>query len=260
MNRTHNSSSMRATVIIQARMSSTRLPGKIMLEVMGEPLIGHMVARLKHCKRIDDIIVATSDDESNDKMCEYLYRRNVKIFRGSEEDVLERFYKAAKKYAINNIVRLTADCPLIDPQIVDKYISKFFIEDLDYIYPKPTFAEGLDTEVFTFESLEKAYKNARMRSEREHVTLYFHNNPHLFNSLKLKNCTDDSKYRITIDEPEDFEVVKKIIEALYTNENNPFGIEEIKDFLDKNPEIYRINADVIRNEGLIKSLEKDFEI
>ncbi len=250
----------KATVIIQARMSSSRLPGKVMLEVMGKPLIGHMLDRLAHAKNIDEIIVATSTDSANDQMCRYLEERNVKVFRGSEDDVLARFYLAAKKNGAKTIVRLTADCPLIDPVIIDRFVQEYFLQKADYLCGGPTLAEGLDTEIFSFIALEKSHKNAKKRSEREHLTQYIHNNRDQFKLVKIKNLTDDSKYRITVDEEKDFRVVRKIFEALYVEEAFPFGIEEIKEFLNKHPEIMKINSEIVRNEGLVKSLKDDNRI
>lgn len=248
---------MKASIIIQARMASSRLPGKVMLKVLGKPLIGHQIDRLKKCNNVDNIIVATSTDKSNIPLCDYLHAIGIKTYIGDENDVLKRFYLAAKEIHAQNIVRLTADCPLIDPIVVDKYIVEFFTKKLDYIYPDLTFAEGLDTEVFTFEALEIAYKYATREPEREHVTQYFHNNKEKFKISQLINITDDSKYRITVDEESDFFVVKKIMEALYTNDNNSFGIEEIKDFLNQHPEIFSLNSSIIRNEGLQISLNNE---
>jgi spore coat polysaccharide biosynthesis protein SpsF (cytidylyltransferase family) len=250
----------KASIIIQARMGSTRLPGKVMMAVSGKPLIGHMIDRLRQAKLVDRIIVATSTDSSNDGMCDYLKNIGIDVFRGSEDDVLERFYLAAKLYDLKYIVRLTADCPLVDPQIVDRFISEYFTQKADYLASGQTWAEGLDTEVFSFPLLETAYKNARKSSEREHPTLYFHNHPQLFNIVKSLSPTDDSKYRITVDEPQDLEVVKHVFQALYKDGASYFGINEIKSYLDKHPEIYKNNSSIIRNEGLIKSLKADKDI
>jgi len=140
----------KATAIIQARMSSTRLPGKVMMTVLGKPLIGHMLDRLACAKNIDDVIVATSLKLANNEMCDYLDSLGIKVFRGSETDVLERFYLAGKKFSLKTIVRLTGDCPLIDPAIVDHFISEFFKQNVDYLAGDHTWAEGLDTEVFSF--------------------------------------------------------------------------------------------------------------
>lgn len=251
---------MKVSVIIQARMASTRLPGKVMRKVLDKPLLGHMIHRIKYAKNVDDITIATSDDQSNDKMCEYLKELNINTFRGNEDDVLDRFYQAAEKHKFEYIVRLTADCPLIDPAHLDKMIQTFFETGADYIYQSQEFAEGMDAEVFTFTALEKAHAQAQLRSEREHVTQFFHNNPDSFKIVRLENDTDDSKYRITVDEKEDFLVVKRIIKELYSHESKPFGISEIKTFLDNHPEIFNINCHIIRNEGLIKSLQNDSEL
>jgi spore coat polysaccharide biosynthesis protein SpsF len=247
----------KAIAIIQARVNSNRCPGKVMREVLGKPLIGHMVDRLRFSKHLADIIVATSTDHSNDDMCEYLKRIQVKVYRGCEDDVLERFYFAATEVNAKNIVRLTADCPLIDPTVLDHYIESFFLKNLDYIHPSSSFAEGLDTEVFTYMALEEAYQKAKLESEREHVTQYFFNNPSRFTKIALKNTRDDSNYRITVDEEVDFIVVKKIFESLYKGEKHLFGFDEIKYYLDTHKEVYELNRQIVRNEGLLISLNKN---
>ncbi|MCD4679457.1 MAG: glycosyltransferase family protein [Bacteroidales bacterium] len=248
---------MKASIIIQARMSSTRLPGKVMMKISGKPLIGHMILRLEHCKKVDNIIVATSKDRSNDPLCKYLSEIGINAYRGDEENVLSRFYYAALQINAKNVVRLTADCPLIDPIQIDKFIQVLFDKQADYVFGGPSFAEGLDTEVFTFNALKKATKNAMNKSEREHVTLYFHNNNESFNIIRIDNDVDDSNYRITVDEKEDFIVVNKIFEALYNDKKPLFGINQIKNFLNENPDVFTINSRIIRNEGLIKSLKND---
>lgn len=243
--------------IIQARMLSTRCPGKVMREVLGKPLIEHMIHRLRHSKNLTDIVVATSTHESNDTMCEYLQDKGIKIFRGSEDNVLERYYHAAKHYGPEYIVRLTGDCPLIDPVIVDQYVKEFFLRKVDFIHPDLSFPVGLDAEVFSFTALEEAYKYAKLKSEKEHVTQYFFNNPGRFTVTKLKNKLDDSKYRITVDEEVDFLVVQNIFEALYTGENDPFGFDKIRTYLDAHEEVFELNASIIRGEGLMISLAED---
>lgn len=248
---------MKASIIIQARMASTRLPGKILKPVLGRPLISYQIERLKQCISVDNLIVATSIDASNDELCYYLDKDGINYFRGSEDDVLERFFLAASKFNANIIVRLTADCPFIDPNQIDTFIQKLIVESADYVGSGETFAEGLDVEVFTFKALSEAHKKAKKPSEREHVTQYFHNNKDHFKTVVIENIVDDSKYRITVDEEEDLIVAKKIFKALYTNENEIFGIDKIKKFLDQNPEIFKINSMKIRNEGLLKSLNND---
>jgi spore coat polysaccharide biosynthesis protein SpsF (cytidylyltransferase family) len=174
---------------------------------------------------------------------------------------LARYYNAFQSFKdeqddVNAIVRITGDCPLIEPDLIDKVVNKYLEEKLDYVALESTFPEGLDVEIFSSTMLECAFNNAKLLSEREHVALYFHNNSHLYNMSRVKNQTDDSKYRITVDEPEDFMVVKAIIENFSKN-NLVMNTKNIKDFLDNNSSIYNLNANIIRNEGLQKSLEKE---
>ncbi len=246
--------------VVQARISSTRFPGKVMKKISNKPLIGYLLERLRYSKRIDKIIIATSIDKKNDSMCDYLKTNGFDVFRGSEEDVLGRFYYATKIYKPEGIMRITADCPLIDPEICDKVIELYLEEKADHVYLAPSFAEGLDCEIFSFSALKVAYNNAKTKSEREHVSLYFKNNPKSFKRITVENKTDDKRYRFTVDNPEDFEVVKAIINSLYRKGTPPFKAWEIKQFLDKHPEIFRKNAHITRNEGLIKSLRNDEEM
>lgn len=250
---------MKANVIIQARMLSSRLPQKVLKKVVGKPLIGHMIERLKLCENVEEIIIATSIDPSNDPLVDYLHSISVKVFRGDEDDVLKRVYLTAIEHKAKAFVRLTADCPLTDPYQVDDFIQKFYERNADYVFGGSTFAEGLDIEIFKFELLEEAHKQATKKSEREHVTQYFHNNKEKFNIIRIDNDVDDSHIRITVDEKEDFVVVSKIFEALYSEDNKIFRMNEIRDFLDKNPEVFKLNSAIIRNEGLLKSLKEEQE-
>ena len=245
------------TAIIQARMTSTRLPGKILMEVMGRPLLSYQIERLRFSNRIDDIIIATTTNKEDDPVAKLAQREGIKFYRGSEDDVLGRYYQVAKEYGAEHIMRLTGDCPLIDPAVCDQVTEYYFNYRLDYVHTGETFAEGLDCELFSFRALEKAWKNAQVKSEREHVTLYFRNHPELFQFSKLDCKTDDSKYRITVDEEEDYVVAKAIIENLYDRNEKYFRIQQIKSFLDTHPEIHSLNADIIRNEGLLNSLRED---
>ncbi len=243
--------------IIQARMSSTRLPGKVMKTVSGRPIIGYMFERLSHSKMIDKIILATSVNPAEDELCDYIESEGFDVFRGSEDDVLERFYLAAQKYNADHVVRATGDCPCIDPVVCDRLFRTFFNGKADYAELSPDFAEGADCEVFTFKALEQAYNNTTLKSEREHVTLYINKHPELFKKFLLPNQTDDSKYRFTIDEERDFIVVKAIFEALYKDKSSLFSIDDVKAFLDTHKEIYQLNNHIIRNEGLQISLKND---
>ena len=243
--------------IVQARMSSTRLPGKVMKKILNKPVILFLFERLRMSKMIDKIILATSDHPDNDPLCEYVKGLGINVFRGSESDVLERFYLAAKPYKPEYIVRLTGDCPLVDPRICDQLFQACIEKKVDYAELSPQYAEGADCEIFTFKALEMAQKNAVMKSEREHVTLYLNNRLDQFKKILLPNKIDDSLYRFTIDEPEDFEVVGKIFEALYRGDKDLFTYEEIKNFLDTHQEIGKLNTHIIRNEGLAISLRND---
>ncbi len=247
----------KTTAIIQARMSSLRLPGKVLMEVMGRPLLSYQIERLRFSKRIDDIIIATTINNEDDPVSKLSQKEGLMVYRGSEDDVLDRYYQTAKECNAEHIMRLTADCPLIDPEVCDQITKFYFNSKFDYVHTGKTFAEGLDCEVFSFIALEKAWKNAQQKSEREHVTLYFRNHPELFKCDKLEHETDDSKYRITVDQEEDYLVVKAIIENLYNRNNKYLKIEEIKSFLEANPNVFVINRNITRNKGLVKSLDED---
>lgn len=243
--------------IIQARMSSTRLPGKVMKPVLGRPIIGYMFERLARSKMIDKIILGTSVNPAEDRLCDYVRSEGFDVFCGSEDDVLERFYSAAQKYNADIIVRATGDCPCIDPVVCDRLFKVFLDEKADYAELSPEYAEGADCEIFTFKALQQAYDNTTLKSEREHVTLYFNKNLDRLKKILLPNKTDDSKYRFTIDEEQDFMAVKAVFEALYKGKSSLFSLDDIKAFFDAHPEIYRLNNHIVRNEGLQISLKND---
>ncbi len=228
-----------------------------MKEVCGKPLIGHMLYRLGFSKNIGPILVATSIDQSDDVLVKYIESLGVKVFRGSQEDVLERYFLAAKSYKADHVMRLTADCPLIDPSLCDLLVQTYFEKKIDLIDTGLSYAEGMSGEIFSFKALEKSYKEARLRSEREHVSLYIKNHPELFKSYILENETHDSQYRLTVDEPQDLEVVVKIFENLYRDGKKFFTYAQIKSFLDTHQEIMKLNAHIVRSEGLAISLRND---
>ena len=258
-----------------------------MKEILRKPLIGYLFERLSYSKRIDRIVLATSLGKDNDMLCQYIASQRFAVYRGSEEDVLNRFYEAAGKYhpkvkgrpfgssprqrrgtasspprqggvaSDAVIVRVTGDSPLIDPVVCDGLIDFYLKGKADYACLSQRFAEGVDCEVFAYEALVAAYKNAQLKSEREHVTPYIYNHPELFQKAVMENTTDDSRYRFTVDEPEDFDTVKEIIQALYRQGAEPFTVEEIKKFIDAHPGSGRKNAHIVRNEGYSKSLRED---
>ena len=248
----------KVTAIIQARMASTRLPCKVMKEVLGRPLLSYLVERVRFCKDIKDIILATTLNPEDDPIATLGSNRGVKVFRGSENNVLERFHEAATMFNVKNIMRITADCPLIDPELLDILIEYYFAANYDYVSncANPTLPDGLDAEVFTFETLDYAYKHAFLPLEIEHVTPYIRSHPELFKIGNWTHYNDFSRLRWTVDEPEDLEFVRQVIEALYPVKKD-FRTEDILCLLDQRPELIQINDHIGRNEGFLKSLEED---
>ena len=240
---------MDVIAIVQARMGSTRLPGKVLKKINNRFVLDYVIERLKFSDKINDVILATTKDKKDDVLETYAIEREVRYFRGSEEDVLSRYYHAAKKYGGEIIVRITSDCPLIDPEIVDNVINKHIDNKADYTSNviKRTYPRGLDTEVFNFDVLSEAYKNANEKYQHEHVTSYMIEHPEKF---KLQNIEAKGKLkrpdiRITVDTKEDFELIKKII--LHFNNLN-FKTDDIIGFLDRNPELIEINKNIIQKD------------
>jgi spore coat polysaccharide biosynthesis protein SpsF len=248
----------KVTAIIQARMTSTRLPGKVMKKVLGRPLLGYLIERVRWCEGIKDIILATTWNPEDDSIATFGSNKGVNVFRGAESNVLERFHEAATMFNVKHIMRITADCPLIDPDILYMLIQYYFAEKLDYVSngTYPTLPDGLDAEIFTFEVLDYVYKHAVLPSEIEHVTPYIRSHSEIF---KIGNWTyheNLSQLRWTVDEPADFEFVKQVIETLYPANRN-FRMNHILELLHQKPDLAQINTHIKRNEGLMKSLAED---
>lgn len=252
---------MNLVSILQARTSSSRFPEKVLKLILNKPMLQHQIERLKRCKLIDHFIVATSilpEDEQISKLCQDI---DVQCFCGPLDDVLERVYQAAKPYSPDHLVRLTGDCPLCDPELIDSVIQ--FHIDGDYDYSSntitPTFPDGLDVEVCRFECLEIAECEATLQSQREHVTPFIHQQPDRFKLGNYHNNRDLSFLRWTVDEVADFELVTKIYTDLYPH-NPSFNTSDILDWLDRHPEWQVYNTQHRRNEGFTKSLlaDKDF--
>lgn len=244
--------------IIQARVSSTRLPGKVLKNIMGKSLLEHELLRIGQAKKLDKIIVAIPDKKEDNLLASIIEKTGVVVFRGAEDDVLDRYFHAAKKYHADIIVRLTGDCPLIDPRIIDKTIAYYLSGNYDYVTNAnpPTFPDGMDTEVFSFTALKLAWEKADLISEREHVTPYIWKNRDIFKVGNLANKNDFSSIRLTVDEPEDLLLVEKIINELYP-ENPDFSLADILKLLEERPEFLRVNSNISRNEGYSKSIKKD---
>jgi glutamate-1-semialdehyde aminotransferase/spore coat polysaccharide biosynthesis protein SpsF (cytidylyltransferase family) len=239
--------------IVQARMGSTRLPGKVLKEVCGKSLIEILLKRLSRSKKIDKIILATSEKPENDLLVKTVEKLGFEVFRGNDNDVLDRYYQAAKQQHPDIVVRITGDCPLIDYQVTDQVINYFLENDLDYVCngDPPTFPDGLDTEVFTFESLEKACKEASQQYEREHVTPFIRESE-LFRVGNFYGDEDFSGERWTVDYPEDFQLIKAIIEN-FNDSGEYFGLKDILRYKKSHPHVFEINKHIIRNDGAMKS-------
>jgi len=245
-------------IIIQARMGSTRLPKKVIKKIEGKTVLEHVILRLKKVKKVSSIILATTDKKEDDVLERIAKNCKIEVYRGSENDVLDRFYQAAKLFNINHIVRITADCPLVDPKIVEKVIDLYLNGNYDYVsntHP-PTFPDGIDVEVFSFKALEKSWQEAKLTSEREHVVPYIIKNENIF---KMGNVVSEKNMdypRLTLDEKEDLILIRKIYKELYSK-NNFFGLEDILKLFEKKPLLIKINQHIGRNEGYQKSLKED---
>jgi spore coat polysaccharide biosynthesis protein SpsF (cytidylyltransferase family) len=230
--------------IIQTRMGSTRLPGKIMKKILGKEIILHDIDRIKKIKSLDKIVIATTTKKEDDVIVEITknYDPDIGIFRGKEEDVLDRYYEAAKKFNADVIVRISSDCPLVDPVVSSKTIASFLSSDCDYSsainYPR-----GLDTEIFSFKALESAWKESKKNYQREHVTPYIYEHPEKFKLLIIQSSKNLSHLRWTVDTIEDFNFVSEIYKRLY-KKNEMFYIKDILKILEKEPELIEINKDV----------------
>ena len=250
---------LKTILITQARAGSTRLPGKVLKEIEGKSLLQIHLDRLKNCKNVNEIIVATTVKEEDNVIFEKAIEWGFTASRGSESDVLDRFYQAVKDKNPDWIVRVTSDCPLIDSVLVDEVITFVQVNDKDYgaNILVENFPDGQDIEVFKFSALEKAWKEANLQSEREHVTPYIRNNSDykggiLFSAVNYLCESDFSKIRMTVDESRDFDLIKILI--------NKLGIDkswkEYTDFIIDN-DLAKVNDQIIRNEGLLKSLKND---
>ncbi len=233
------------SVIIQARVGSARLPGKVLKDLCGKPILWHVWNRLCRSKKIDEIIIATTTLAEDDLIESFCKHYNISYYRGSSNDVLSRYYEAAKKFNTETIIRVTADCPVIDPTIIDHMINSYRTEQVDYMSNgmKRTFPRGLDAEIFSFKILELAHKQAILDYEREHVTPYIYNHPEIFSLKSFINIEDLSFYRWTVDTAEDFELLKFIYESLF-HKKEIFLLDDILDLFKENPEMLKINRHI----------------
>lgn len=238
---------MKTTVIIQARMGSTRLPGKVLKLILGQPILARMIDRVKLAKTLDQIIIATSTKSADSAIVRLAKKLNIAYFRGPETDVLSRYYQAAQKFSADPIVRLTGDCPLIDPSIIDQAVTAFKADSYDYVsnVHRRSYPRGMDVEVFSFKALKTAWSTTRSSYDREHVTPFIYNPS---NNFKLKHIIAPSglhrpELRLVVDEMADLKLVRQIYRWLYPQKPQ-FKLEDILHLLDQHPQLISLNRSV----------------
>lgn len=243
---------MKIVLIVQARMTSTRLPGKILKEMLGKPLLGYQVEQLRRVRQADALWIATTDAEqgnpqTSQPIVDFCEQWGVPYVRGSETDVLSRYHQAAQAAQADVVVRLTSDCPIIDPAVVDRVIEAYRADPQAYDYVsntlERTYPRGMDTEVFSFAALETAHREAMLPHEREHVTPFFYTQPERFRLGNVAHPVDESQHRWTVDTPEDFALISRIIEALYP-EKQSFAMQDVLTLLAQHPDWTELNAHV----------------
>ncbi|MBU3126666.1 cytidylyltransferase domain-containing protein [Clostridium tagluense] len=239
---------MKVVCIVQARIGSTRLKGKILKKICGKTILEHDMDRLKRVKNIEKIVIATTTLEKDNAVVEEAKRLGITYFRGSEEDVLSRYYYAAKENNADVVVRVTSDCPLIDSEVTEKIITHYINSKDQYDYVsntiERTYPRGLDTEVFSFEALEMAFNEAVMQRDREHVTPYIWDNNKYFKLAQYKNDIDYSNLRWTLDTIEDLELIETIYNFIYKEDKNYFSMNQILQLYEFHPELNNINNNI----------------
>ncbi len=254
---------MKVAAVVQARMGSTRLPGKVLLKLDGTPVIQWICERLSRCEQLQEIVVATSDRAADDRLADALRRIGIRVFRGSENDVLDRYYRAARAVRADAVVRVTGDCPLIDPELVDETVMRLRAgqPDLQYVsnIQPPTYPDGLDAEAFTLEALYRTWREAQWSSEREHVTLYMRNRPELFLQENLRCEQDVSHHRWTLDEEKDYRMLCELVRLAAEAGLDPreAGYRQWLALIASHPRVVQLNAGIERNEAFVKSLQAD---
>lgn len=244
--------------LIQARTGSTRLPSKVLLKLGDKTVLDRVIERVKQARLIGEVIIATTFSTDDSAIVKIALKNKLRVFCGSQNDVLDRYYQAAKLLQSDHIVRVMADCPLIDPGIIDRVIDKHLKEKNDYTACayKQTFPDGLDMEALTFRTLEKVWKKARLAHQREHVTLFITSNPHLFKIGNLESEVDLSDKRWVLDEPADYQLIKAIYQQ-FRHREAEFRYPDVLQFLEQNPDLENINRHIQRNRVLLEALRKE---
>ncbi len=247
----------KAAVIIQARMGASRLPNKVLMPLAGKPVLEHVIRRCQHAQLVDRVIVATTKDPKDLAVVNLVNVLGVGVYRGSVNDVLDRYYQTARLFESKHIIRITADCPMIDPDVIDRVVGEYFESSADYASNGlgETYPDGEDVEVFTFDALSRAWHEAKMSSEREHVTPYLYKND-ILKKVYIRHDVNWGHCRWTLDEPQDYQKLSAIFDALY-QKNAIFHMNDIMRFLQAHPEVDGMNAKIGRNEGYQKSLAND---
>ncbi len=238
-------------------MGSSRLPGKVLADLGGKPMLSYVVGRARAARRLDTLIVATSTADADDAIAAWCASAEVPCFRGDENDVLARYHAAAEAHGLDVIVRLTADCPLLDPGVIDHIVEEYLSGEFDYVSNtiSPTYPDGLDTEVVRRSALDRAWREATLPSEREHVTPYIWKRPETFRLRNVARTPDLSHLRWTVDEPQDLEFVRRIYS--HFGFSPAFSAEEVLALLGREPSASDINAGFQRNEGYERSRQSD---
>ena len=247
---------MKPVVIIQVRMGSTRLPGKVLKKLNGITVLESLLNQLNYSKLLNDKIIATTSNLEDDVIVNFCKSKEIKCFRGSQDDVLDRYYNCAKKFSINTILRITSDCPLMDPQVVDNVIDFYLKNSYDYVnnFHKRTYPYGNDVEIFSLKVLEKVWEKATKPSEREHVTPYIYNNPDEFSLGWIENKENLSEFHWTVDRKEDLIFVQKIFKKI---SKRPILMKDIIDVIKDDPSLLEINKNTNPNEGYLKSIKEE---
>ena len=252
---------MTTAIIVQARMTSTRLPGKVLLPVAGRPLLAYLLERLRRARKAHRIVIATTTNTNDEAIVDFCASEGVDCTRGSETDVLRRYFEAATRFQADTLVRITSDCPLIDPGLVDLAIDSYLQHagDIDYLsnMVTPSWPYGFAVEVFSYQALAEANAEATQEAEREHVTPFIYWRPERYRIQSLTTHPDTSQHRLTVDTPEDFELIKRIIETLYPN-NPCFTLPDVLKLLDEHQDWQLINRHI--QQKLAQPAEKNDEL
>lgn len=247
---------MKLTAVIQARIGSTRLPGKILMKINGLTLLQCLFEQLEYSSSLSEIILATTTNPEDDVIVDFANINTIRIFRGNSLDVLDRYYQCARHFSLEHIVRITSDCPLIDPTVVDKAAELYKTGKFDYVnnFHDDAYPSGTDVEIFSTKTLKETWEKAKKPSEREHVTPYIYNNPELFSIGFLKNTTNVCGLHYSVDRKEDLDFVKLIYKKIH---KRPILLDDIIKIIKEDPTMLEINKNTNSKEGYLKSLQDD---